>query len=72
MMYNLLNALHFSTFLDAETRRQMGEQAVALAKNVEYSSAGNGHTSTLCGNSAVICATTMIALNLSHRNLATK
>nr|XP_042699572.1 propionyl-CoA carboxylase alpha chain, mitochondrial isoform X2 [Chrysemys picta bellii] len=29
-----------STFLDAETRRAMGEQAVALAKAVKYSSAG--------------------------------
>ena len=29
-----------STFLDPETRRKMGEQAVSLAKAVEYSSAG--------------------------------
>ncbi|KAM4794729.1 propionyl-CoA carboxylase alpha chain [Rhinophrynus dorsalis] len=29
-----------STFLDSETRRAMGEQAVALAKAVKYSSAG--------------------------------
>ncbi|XP_009954075.1 PREDICTED: propionyl-CoA carboxylase alpha chain, mitochondrial-like, partial [Leptosomus discolor] len=29
-----------STFLDPETRRAMGEQAVALAKAVRYSSAG--------------------------------
>lgn len=29
-----------STFLDAETRKQMGEQAVSLAKNVQYTSAG--------------------------------
>ncbi|XP_036397153.1 propionyl-CoA carboxylase alpha chain, mitochondrial [Megalops cyprinoides] len=29
-----------STFLDPETRRAMGEQAVALAKAVQYSSAG--------------------------------
>lgn len=29
-----------STFLDAETRRLMGEQAVSLAKSVEYTSAG--------------------------------
>lgn len=29
-----------STFLDPETRRKMGEQAVRLAKAVEYSSAG--------------------------------
>jgi len=29
-----------SPFLDAETRRQMGEQAVALAKAVDYQSAG--------------------------------
>lgn len=29
-----------STFLDPETRRAMGEQAVQLAKAVEYSSAG--------------------------------
>lgn len=32
---------HFaSTFLDPETRKGMGEQAVALAKAVKYSSAG--------------------------------
>ena len=30
----------FSTFLDPDTRRQMGEQAVMLAKSVGYSSAG--------------------------------
>ncbi|KAK2541364.1 hypothetical protein Q9233_000724 [Columba guinea] len=30
----------YSTFLDPETRRAMGEQAVALAKAVKYSSAG--------------------------------
>ena len=29
-----------STFLDHETRRAMGEQAVALAKAVQYKSAG--------------------------------
>lgn len=29
-----------STFLDPETRRSMGEQAVALAKSVQYESAG--------------------------------
>ena len=29
-----------SPFLDAETRRQMGEQAVALARAVDYQSAG--------------------------------
>ena len=29
-----------SIFLDSETRRAMGEQAVALAKAVNYSSAG--------------------------------
>lgn len=29
-----------SVFLDSETRRAMGEQAVALAKAVKYSSAG--------------------------------
>jgi len=29
-----------SVFLDAETRRLMGEQAVSLAKSVEYTSAG--------------------------------
>lgn len=29
-----------STFLDPETRRLMGEQAVSLAKNVQYTSAG--------------------------------
>lgn len=29
-----------SIFLDSETRRAMGEQAVALAKAVKYSSAG--------------------------------
>lgn len=29
-----------STFLDSETRRKMGEQAVQLAKAVDYSSAG--------------------------------
>lgn len=29
-----------STFLDPETRRAMGEQAVQLAKAVQYSSAG--------------------------------
>jgi len=27
-------------FLDTETRRMMGEQAVSLAKSVEYTSAG--------------------------------
>lgn len=32
--------LYCSTFLDAHTRRAMGEQAVALAKAVKYSSAG--------------------------------
>lgn len=32
--------LHSSTFLDMETRRAMGEQAVQLAKAVQYSSAG--------------------------------
>lgn len=32
--------LYCSTFLDPETRRAMGEQAVALAKAVKYSSAG--------------------------------
>ena len=31
-----------STFLDPETRRAMGEQAVALSKAVQYSSAGRG------------------------------
>lgn len=31
---------YFSTFLDPETRKAMGEQAVALAKAVQYSSAG--------------------------------
>jgi len=30
----------FSTFLDPDTRRAMGEQAVSLAKAVKYSSAG--------------------------------
>ena len=30
-----------SVFLDPETRRKMGEQAVSLAKNVEYTSAGD-------------------------------
>ena len=29
-----------STFLNEETRRAMGEQAVALSRAVEYSSAG--------------------------------
>jgi propionyl-CoA carboxylase alpha chain len=29
-----------STFLDPETRRKMGEQAIRLAQRVEYSSAG--------------------------------
>ena len=29
-----------STFLDPDTRRAMGEQAVQLAKAVQYSSAG--------------------------------
>ena len=32
--------LFASTFLDPETRRAMGEQAVALSKAVKYSSAG--------------------------------
>lgn len=32
--------LHCSTFLDTATRRAMGEQAVQLAKAVQYSSAG--------------------------------
>ena len=32
--------LFLSTFLDPETRRAMGEQAVALAKRIGYSSAG--------------------------------
>ena len=31
----------YSTFLDPETRRSMGEQAVALAKSVQYESAGS-------------------------------
>ena len=30
-----------STFLDAETRKAMGNQAVLLAKAVDYCSAGN-------------------------------
>ncbi len=30
-----------STFLDPETRRKMGEQAVTLAKAVGYTTAGN-------------------------------
>lgn len=29
-----------STFIDPETRRKMGEQAVALARNIGYYSAG--------------------------------
>ena len=29
-----------STFIDAETRKAMGERAVALAKKIGYSSAG--------------------------------
>ena len=33
-----------SVFLDAETRRMMGEQAVSLAKSVEYTSAGKAST----------------------------
>ena len=37
----LLSALYIcSIFLDPETRQAMGEQAVALAKAVKYSSAG--------------------------------
>lgn len=37
----LLSVLYIcSIFLDPETRRAMGEQAVALAKAVKYSSAG--------------------------------
>lgn len=32
--------LYCSTFLDPDIRRAMGEQAVALAKAVKYSSAG--------------------------------
>ena len=33
-------SINISTFIDPETRRAMGEQAVALAKAVGYSSAG--------------------------------
>ena len=33
-----------SVFLDTETRRMMGEQAVSLAKSVEYTSAGKPST----------------------------
>ena len=29
-----------STFIDPETRKMMGEQAVSLAKSVQYTSAG--------------------------------
>lgn len=40
-MINLLLPLcPCSTFLDPSTRRAMGEQAVQLAKAVQYSSAG--------------------------------
>ena len=33
-------SVNTSTFIDPETRRAMGEQAVALSKAVGYSSAG--------------------------------
>lgn len=32
--------LNFSTFIDPVTRQSMGQQAVALAKSVQYNSAG--------------------------------
>ncbi len=35
-----LYSVNTSTFIDPETRRAMGEQAVALSKAVGYSSAG--------------------------------
>ena len=38
--YSCNSYLHYSTFIDPETRRAMGEQAVALSKAVGYSSAG--------------------------------
>ena len=43
--------MHFlnSTFLDPETRKAMGEQAIALAKTVKYTSAGiySGYNKTV-------------------------
>ena len=38
-LYNMWY-FQFSTFLDPATRRAMGEQAVSLAKLVNYTSAG--------------------------------
>lgn len=38
--YKFVFVCLFSTFLDPDTRRAMGEQAVSLAKAVKYSSAG--------------------------------
>lgn len=32
--------MHYSTFIDPDTRQAMGEQAVALSKAVGYDSAG--------------------------------
>lgn len=40
LLFHHFSSLIFSTFLDPDTRRQMGEQAVMLAKSVGYSSAG--------------------------------
>ena len=41
LAYHSCNSyLYCSTFIDPETRRAMGEQAVALSKAVGYSSAG--------------------------------
>lgn len=37
----------FSTFIDPDTRRAMGEQAVALAKSVQYTSAGMAITALI-------------------------
>ena len=41
-LFILYCLISFSTFLDPATRRAMGEQAVSLAKLVNYTSAGTG------------------------------
>ena len=38
---NDFSVLNFSTFIDSVTRQSMGQQAVALAKSVQYNSAGS-------------------------------
>ena len=46
LISHLVNSVFFfvySVFLDPETRKAMGEQAVALAKAVDYVTAGKAH-----------------------------